>query len=65
MKIRRMFSGIFKALALCQAAPSHTKMIMSSGYDIDKWSRNTFMQSVLQYGMIRKQLSPLIGSTAP
>ena len=34
IKTKRILSGINKAFALCQAAPSHTKMIMSSGYDL-------------------------------
>ena len=38
---------------------------MSSGYCFDKWLRKRFMQTVLQYGMTRKQLSPVVGSTAP
>ena len=39
-----MFSGTIKAFALCQAAPSHTRIILSFEYDSDKWLRNTFTQ---------------------
>ena len=65
MKTNRMFSGIFKDLALCHAAPSHTKTILSLGYVVDRCSRKMFIQFVLQYGITKKQLSPVIGSTAP
>ena len=65
IKTMLIFSGTIKVLALCQAAPSHTRIILSFEYDSDKWLRNTFMQLVLQYGKTRKQPSPVIGSTAP
>ena len=56
---KRIFSGTINAFALCNVTPSHTKMILLFGYDIDKWSRNIFMHWVLQYSIINKQLSPL------
>ena len=55
----------FTEADLCHIAPSHTNKIRSSGYALASSSRNTFMQSVLQYGRTRKKPSPFFGSTAP
>ena len=53
---------IFNEADLCQAAPSHTNMILSRGNVINNSYQNTFIHSVLQYGITRKQLSPVNGS---
>ena len=65
IKISSMFSGIFNEPDLCQAAPSQTNMILSRGNVFDNSFKNKFIQSVLQYGITTKQLSPVSGSTAP
>ncbi len=65
MKISSIFSGIFNESDLCQEAPSHANMILSLGNVSDNSSKNTFILSVLQYGITTKQLSPVSGSTAP
>ena len=54
-----MLSGIIIADDLCHEAPSHTINISSSEYSLDNSSMNTFMQTVLQYGITRKILRPL------
>ena len=58
-KMRRMFSGITSALDVCQDALSPTRIIRSFGYLFDNSRRNTFMHSVLQYGIMRKNESPV------
>ena len=65
MKNSSMFSGTQREPALCQAAPSQHRQIISFGYCLDNSDRKIFIQTVLQYGMIRKQDSPVRGSTAP
>ena len=65
IKISSIFSGILNEPDLCQAAPSHANMILSLGNVFDNSSKNTFIHSVLQYGITRKQLSPVSGSIAP
>ena len=52
-------------LAVCHAAPSHTNRIISSGYCSESFSRNILVHSVSQFGIVKKKLSPLRGSTAP
>ena len=53
MKARVIRSGITKEADLCHIAPSNTNRIRSSGYALASSSRNTIMQSVLQYGRTR------------
>ena len=65
IKTSSIFSGILNEPDLCQAAPSHANMILSFGNVFDNSSKNTFILSVLQYGITTKQLSPVSGSTAP
>lgn len=65
IKISSIFSGIFNEPDLCHAAPSHANIILSLGNVLDNSSKNTFILSVLQYGITTKQLSPVSGSTAP
>jgi hypothetical protein len=65
MKKSSILSGTHREFALCHAAPSQHRRIISSGYFLERASRNRFMQIVLQYGMIRKLDSPVKGSTAP
>ena len=48
MKKRRMFSGMRSELALCQAAPSQQRRIISSWNFFDISSKKMFMQAVLQ-----------------
>ena len=57
--------GISIVFDLCQAAPSHTSRISSSLNFFDNSERKRFIQSVSQFGMIRKKLFPVSGSTAP
>lgn len=60
-----IFSGQRNAFDLCHAAPSHTNRIISSGYCSESFSRNILVHSVSQFGIVKKKLSPLRGSTAP
>ena len=60
-----IFSGQRNAFDLCHAAPSHTNRIISSGYCSESFSRNILLHSVSQFGIVKKKLSPLRGSTAP
>ena len=53
-----MFSGMISIFDLCQAAPSQTSKMKSSGYCFDSWSRNTLVQFVLQNGIVRKKFFP-------
>ncbi len=55
IKNRRIFSGMQRMPDLCQAAPSQQRRIMSSGYCFVKWLRKKFMQTVLQYGIIKSR----------
>ena len=60
-----IFSGQRNAFDLCHAAPSHTNRIISSGYCSESFSRNILVHPVSQFGIVKKKLSPLRGSTAP
>ena len=65
IKNSSMLFGTQSDPALCHAAPSQQRRMMSSGYCFDNSSRKIFMHAVLQYGIMRKQDSPVKGSTAP
>ena len=60
-----MLSGITIAVDLCHDAPSQTRIMSSLTYSFESSARKTFMHTVLQYGIIRKNPSPVSGSTAP
>ena len=60
MKKSSILSGTQRDPALCHAAPSQHKRIMSSGYFFDSSCKNMFIQTVLQFGIIRKLESPVI-----
>ena len=60
-----MFSGTSNLLDLCHAAPSQTTTKISSGNSSCRRFRKSCMHFVLQYGITKKKLSPVIGSTAP
>lgn len=65
MNVKWIFSGISSPFDLCHLAPSQTSRISSSGNAFAISHRNTFMQTVSQYGSTRKNPSPVFASTAP